>query len=122
MRINRARYSAAVVLACSALAGGCGDGEDTSSGRTATQPDPQQTLDALLAKCLAAARELPDAQSRQHAEAACDASDDDAPTAPNLPSGEQLQDANKKACEEQAALETNPQIRAKVEAACEGIE
>ncbi len=122
MKINRARCSAALVLACSALIGSCGDDDNAATDRTATQPSTSQTLDALVDKCLATARELPDAQSRQHAEAACKASDDDAPTGPNLPTGEQLQNANKKACEEQAALETDPAIRAKVEEACKAID
>jgi len=94
MRIDAMRSSAAGVLTGAVLAAGCGGG-DASSGRTATQPTPKQTVAQLLGFCLEQARKFPDAQSRKQAEAACRAAAADAPTGPNGPSAEDLDTAAK---------------------------
>jgi len=73
------------------LFAGCGsDGNERSGGRTVTDRSVKQTADMLLQRCLAAAKPLSDAQSRQQAEAACRASVADVPTGSGAPSGEDL--------------------------------
>ncbi len=122
MTSDAVRRSAAVVGIAAALAAGCGSDEDPEADRTSTLPSAGQELDALRERCLAQARALPDARSRQHASAACSQAAADAPTGPGAPAGEDLKSANRAACEQTAAAESDAAIRKKIEQSCKAIE